>query len=340
MDEQITFALPSKGALAEPALSFLSDCGLRVDKPNPRQYTGVIAQLPAISVLFQRVNDILYKVADGTVELGLTGLDVVREQPFDEVIVVHEDLRFGQCKLIVAAPESWIDVSNMVDLAEVAHDMREQHGRNLRIATKFTRLARKFLYEHGIHQFTLVNAEGAIEAAPTIGYADVIIDLTQTGTTLRENHLKPLDDGIILESQACLIGNRSALRNSTAKREVTRLLLEYFDAALQGKKYYQLTVNIRGEDPQDIARRIAANPVTRGLQGPTVAPIYGGEPNWHTVTLIIASRDLLSAIDHLRRAGGTQTTVTPVRYAFMEYSPTFRRLQNVLDEVEPEVSSR
>ncbi|MCK6577984.1 MAG: ATP phosphoribosyltransferase [Anaerolineae bacterium] len=330
--DTVTLALPSKGALADPTLGFLADCGLRVDKPNPRQYTGVISALPSIAVLFQRVNDVLYKVADGTAQLGITGLDVVKEQPFNEVVVIHDDLHYGQCKLIVAVPESWIDVTSVIDLAEVAHDMREQHGRNLRVATKFTRLARKFLYEHGIHQFSLVNAEGAIEAAPTIGYADVIIDLTQTGTTLRENHLKPLDDGTLLESQACLIGNHAALKNSTAQRDVTRLLLEYVDAALQGKRYIQLTCNIRGESAEVIAQRIMQNPVTRGLQGPTIAPIYGSDPWWYTVTLIISNRDLLPAVDYLRAVGGVQTTVSPVRYAFMDCSPTYQMLQDVLDQ--------
>lgn len=330
MSDKVTLALPSKGALAEPALSFLSDCGLRVEKPNPRQYTGMIGAVPAIEVLFQRATDVLYKVADGTAQLGITGLDVVAEHPFDEVIIVQEDLRFGECKLVVAVPESWIDVSSVIDLVEIAVDLREQQGRNLRVATKYTHLSRQFLHEQGIRQFTLVNADGAIEAAPTIGYADVIIDLVQTGTTLRENNLKPLEDGVVVSSQACLIGNRVALETNPNALDTSRLLLEYVDATMQGKRYTQLTVNIRGESPEAIARRITDNPVTRGLQGPTIAPIFGIEPDWYTVTLIIHNRDLLTAVDYLRTIGGMQTTATPVRYAFMECSPTFLRLQQAL----------
>ncbi len=330
MPDRVTFALPSKGALADPTLSFLADCGLRVDKPNPRQYTGVISAVPAVDVLFQRVNDVLYKVADGTAQLGITGLDVVHEHPFDEVIVIHPDLRFGQCRLIVAVPEAWIDVNSMVDLAEVALDFRELEGRTLRVATKFTHLARAFLYQHGIHQFTLVNAEGAIEAAPTIGYADVIIDLMQTGTTLRENNLKPLEDGVILSSQACLIGNRAALQESPIMRDSTRMLLEYIDAALQSKRYMQLTINIRGDSPEALADMIAANPVTHGLLGPTIAPIFGAGEGWYTVTLIVTTANLLAAIDHLRAVGAAQTTAVPVRYAFMEQSPTYQALTQTL----------
>ncbi|PJF24314.1 MAG: ATP phosphoribosyltransferase, partial [Phototrophicales bacterium] len=92
---KVTLALPSKGAIADPTLSFLQDCGLRVDKPNPRQYTGTIPAIPGVEVLFQRVNDVVYKVSDGTVKFGITGLDVVREHPGDDLIIMHSDLRYG-----------------------------------------------------------------------------------------------------------------------------------------------------------------------------------------------------------------------------------------------------
>ena len=88
--DRVTLALPSKGAIAEPTTSFLQDCGLRVEKPNPRQYTGSMPALPCVDVLFQRVTDVVYKVSDGTAQLGVTGLDVVREHPHEDLIVVHE----------------------------------------------------------------------------------------------------------------------------------------------------------------------------------------------------------------------------------------------------------
>ncbi len=186
------------------------------------------------------------------------------------------------------------------------------------------------MHEQGIHHFTLVNAEGAIEAAPTIGYADIIVDLVQTGTTLRENHLKALPDGVIVESQACLVGNRRALRDNPAVLDTARVMLEQIDAALQGRGFSQVTVNIHGESAEDVARKIAANPLTRGLQGPTVAPIHGTESHWHTVTIIISSNNLLKAVEYLRQLGGTQCIVVPVRYVFLEQSPTFARLKEAL----------
>ncbi len=327
---RVMLALPSKGAIAEPTLNFLQDCGLRVDKPNPRQYTGTVPTLPEIDVLFQRVIDVAYKVAEGTAQLGVTGVDVVAEYGSDDLVIVHPDLRFGQCRLLVAVPEAWIDVESMIDLAEVALDFREFHGRNLRVATTYPRNTRQFLHASGIHHFTIVQAEGAIEAAPSIGHADIIIDLVQTGTTLRENHLKPLQDGIIVKSQACLVGHRPSLLENPEVRETARRMLEHIDAALEGKIYTQVTVNMRGDDPQEVARRVAANALTRGLQGPTVAPIYGGDAGWHTVTLIVPTRLLLPAVEHLRSIGGVQASVTPVRYLFLERSPSDEALSRRL----------
>ncbi|HYO89210.1 MAG TPA: ATP phosphoribosyltransferase [Candidatus Limnocylindrales bacterium] len=326
----VMLALPSKGAIAEPTLSFLQDCGLRVDKPNPRQYTGSIPALPGVDVLFQRVIDVAYKVAEGTAQLGVTGVDVVAEYGSGDLVVVHPDLRFGHCRLLVAVPEAWIDVDSIIDLAEVALDFREYRGRNLRVATTYPRNTRQYLHANGIHHFTIVQAEGAIEAAPTIGHADVIIDLVQTGTTLRENHLKPLQDGIIVESQACLVGHRPSLLGNPEVRDAARRMLEHIDAALEGKNYMQVTVNMRGTDPQEVARRIADNPLTRGLQGPTVAPIYGADAGWHTVTIIVASIRLLQAVEYLRSIGGVQASVTPVRYLFLERSPSDEALSRRL----------
>jgi ATP phosphoribosyltransferase len=337
MTDAVTLALPSKGAIAEPTLNFLRDCGLRVDKPNQRQYTGIVPAIPGLQVLFQRVNDVLYKVAENTAQLGITGFDVVKEHGSDDLIVIHDSLGYGQCSLVVAVPETWVDVENMADLTEVALDFREQKRRNLRIATKYPSLTRRFLHRHGIHHFSLVKAEGAIEAAPTLEYADIIVDLTQTGTTLRENHLKWLADGVIIESQACLIGNRRALQADAFTRTTVRTLLEYIDGALNGRSYYQVIANIQGRSAEDVAHLVAHNPVTHGLQGPTIAPIYGIEGNassdnhWYTVTVIIPSKHLLQAVEYLRAIGGTQSIVTPVRYIFHEESSTYAAMLRDLD---------
>jgi len=339
MTKLLTLALPSKGAIAEPTINFLRDCGLRVEKPNQRQYTGLIPAIPSLGVLFQRVTDVLYKVADGTAQIGITGLDVVKENANNNVVVVHDALGFGHCSLVVAVLETWVDVENMPDLLDVALDFREQKQRNIRIATKYPLLARQFLHDHGIHHFTLVKAEGAIEAAPTLGYADLIIDLTQTGTTLRENHLKILSDGIIIDSQACLIGNRQALQENSDYLNTLRILIEYIDATQHGRGYFQLVANVKGTSAEEIAGKVGANPITRGLQGPTISQIYpinsqsDKDEHWFTVTIIVANAHLLSAMEHIRAIGGSQTIVSPVRYIFLEQSPIFQQLLKTLDRL-------
>lgn len=336
MSDTITLALPSKGVIADPTRDFLRDCGLRVSKPNPRQYSGSIPAIPGVEVLFQRVKDVVYKVAEGTAQIGITGLDVVREHGMEDLLVIHDALGYGHCKLVVAVPEAWVDVETMADLVEIASDFRQNKGRNLRIATTYSNMTRQFLHAQGIHHFTLVRADGAIEAAPTIGYADMIVDLTQTGTTLRENHLKLIPDGVIVDSQACLIGNRRALTENPHVLETTRILLEHIDAALNGRRFSQITVNVYGESAEDVGRKVAGNPLTRGLLGPTVAPIYNPHGleaengSWHTVTIIVARQHLLAAVEHLRSIGGRQTIVTPVNYIFLENSPTYARLQQQL----------
>lgn len=328
MSSSVMLALPSKGAIATPTYNFLKDSGLRINKPNERQYTGTIPAIPHLNVLFQRVKDVAYKVADGTAQLGITGYDVVCEHPSEDLIVIHEALGYGHCSLVVAVPEAWIDVESVADLVDVALDFRELHQRNLRVATTYTTLTRQFLHANGIHHFTMVKAEGAIEVAPTIGYADIIVDLTQTGTTLRENHLKQISGGTIVESQACLVGNRRALRENRQVLATVRSMLEHIDSALQGKRYSQLTVNIQGDNAEDVAAKVVDNPVTQGLLGPTIAPIYSvnGGGQWYTVTVTINTRKLLEAVEYLRSVGGSQIVVMPVNYVFMPESSTYRTL--------------
>jgi len=323
-------ALPSKGALAQPTLDFFKACGLKVWKPNPRQYTGTLSTIPGVDVMFQRVKDVVYKVSDGTAHLGITGLDVVHEHGDDNVVVIHDGLNYGACDLLVAVPEAWVDVETMNDLADIAFDLRETQKRDLRVATTYTRSARQFLHKRGIHHFTLVKSDGAIEAAPTLGYADVVVDLTQTGTTLRENRLRPLRDGVIISSQACLVGNRDALRENPALLEAVRIMLEYMEASLNGKKYYQLTANIAGDSAEAVAEQVLASEVTAGLQGPTISPVYtnGSDgQSWYAVTITVGAKHMLAAVEHLRSIGGTQTTAHPLKFVFMKQARAFTDLK-------------
>src|SRR5918911_1057085 len=238
VEPAVRIALPSKG-MEEQTLEFLAACGLKVNRPNPRQYRASISALPGLEVLFQRANDIFDKVEEGSVDLGITGYDIVREhqREDDGVVMLQQALGYGTCALVMAVPEGWIDVSSVTDVAEICAEFRRS-GRDLRVATKYPNLTRQFLFDHGINYFRLVESSGALEAAPQLGYADLIVDLMTSGVTLRENRLKMVAGGQILASQACLIGNRRTLQASPENLELTRAALELIEAHLRSRDFY------------------------------------------------------------------------------------------------------
>lgn len=342
-NKKMTIALPSKGALEKSTNELLAACGLRVRRPNERQYVGSISMpeyMPELTVLFQRAPDIFTKVEEGIAELGITGYDVVCEhrEEHDDVIVICDKLGYGKCSLVLAVPESWIDVATIEDLADLALLFKEK-GKTLRIATKYANLTKNWLYEKRIVNFSLVGVQGAIEAAPNMGYADMIADLTSTGTTLKENRLKQIEGGTILESEACLIGNKIRLREDESKLEVTKYILELLEAHQKAKKFISITANVHGKSEQEICDRLIKEHKIKGLagrQGPTISKVYSNTENdWFAVTIVVEQNMLMPAINHLRQVGGTDITVFSPNYVFDEKS---RLYQSFLDELYQEHS--
>ena len=208
----ITLALPSKGRLREQALEVLAKAGLAVSLPgDDRKYRARIEGADNIEVAFLSASEIAGEIGQGTVDLGITGEDLLRETLADwearaEIVA---RLGFGHADVVVAVPDIWLDVDTMADLDDVAADFRQRHGRRLRIATKYWRLTQQFFsLKHGIQVYRIVESLGATEGAPAAGLADVIVDITTTGSTLRANHLKVLGDGLVLRSQACLVASK------------------------------------------------------------------------------------------------------------------------------------
>jgi len=329
----LIIALPSKGQLGETSTEFLGRAGLNVYKPNKRQYTGSIPSLPGCEVVFQRPTDIFGKVNEGRVDLGITGLDIVAEytEESDDVIVI-EKLGFGKCELLLAVPDSWIDVTSIADLADLS--LRNQEvGNQLRIATKYSNLTKEFLYRQGISHFLLVHADGAMEAAPRMGYADLISDLSETGTTLRENHLRPIDGGVIIESESVLIGNKRTLRDSPQKLETLREMLELIEAHQRARQFVSLRANIKGESVSDVQQRILADPALSGTKGPGVVEVaspVGVTDRWFETNLLVQSHLIHKTMQHLRALGGTDIIVTRPDYVFDETSETYERFEQIL----------
>lgn len=328
----LRLAISSKGEFEVETRRFLDGAGLPIRRPNPRQYTGRVGSLPDTAVLFQRTTDIVAKVADGSADVGITGYDLVAEysQDDDDMILLLPSLGFRGSRLVVAVPQSWLDVATMEDLADLSSDYKRR-GRTLRVVTKFPNLTREYFQRHGVTYFTLVSADGALEAAPAMGYGDLIVDITETGVTLRDNHLKILDGGTVIRSQACLIGNRRTLAASAVKREAVRQLLELCEARLRVQGYHVLTANILGNSPEGVAQHLLAHGETAGMQGPTITRVFPKEPNpsgldWYAVTIVVESAHLLRAVDHLRQSGASGITVVRPDYVFGSQSEAYARL--------------
>ena len=315
--KDIRIALPSKGRMADQSMQFLSDAGLRVYKPNPRQYQASIPAFPEMTVIFQRPGDIVVGVRQGSVDFGITGWDMFAERrgTQNKTLALHAGLGFGHCTLNVIVPDKWDEVRQMDDLKKV----RKELGRPLRVASKFPNVTDTFFRKYGLEDSKIITAEGTLEIAPTVGYADIIVDLVSTGTTLRDNRLRTLENGTVLSSQACLIANRASLQENGQALALAKRLLEYIVAYLRANDNLSVYANMHGTSPEEIANAMFTQKVIGGLQGPTISPIVTREGNgWYAAHLIIHKNQLSQAIAELREVGGSGVVVTPVTYIFEE----------------------
>ena len=335
MTETLSFAIPSRGRIGDLAAAFMAACGMKVLRPNPKQYAALIPSMPGVRVHMQRAADIIYQVAEGNADIGITGYDLYLERRSErsDVFVIHDDLGFSRARLEIAVPDSWIDVSHVDDLAELALSFRRE-GRDLRVATSYPRLVRDFLLSRSIHNFHLAEAGGTVEAAPAMGSADVIVDVVETGTSLSENRLKTVGGGTILESKACLVGCARTLRSSPSKLALARKVLEFVDAHLDGSKAVTLTANVAGESEEQIAKLVMNQTELAGVEGPTVSRLYSKSKNdlasWYAVSVTVRSRSLLAAVDHFRSIGASSVIARPASYVFHEFSASHRKLLDQL----------
>ena len=218
---RVILAVPSKGRLKDQTAAFFARAGLDFKQGGGgRDYTAAIPSLPGVEVLFLSAAEIADKVAAGGAHLGVTGEDLIREQiaDADQRVAKIAGLGFGHANVVVAAPQSWIDVASMIDIEDVAADFRDRRQRKLRVATKYVNLTRRFFAEHGVADYRIVESQGATEGAPSSGAAELIVDITSSGATLAANGLKVVDDGVILRSQACLFASLGARWDAEALR--------------------------------------------------------------------------------------------------------------------------
>jgi ATP phosphoribosyltransferase len=316
MNDPLVIAIPSKGRLKEQVEAWLADCGLPVRASGgARGYSAALDGLEDVQVRLASAGDIAASLAVGDVHMGVTGEDLLREQPAEGVerFRLLMALGFGRADLVVAAPKSWIDVDTMADVEDVAHLYLARTGRRLRVATKYLLQTRAFFARHGIADYRLAESSGATEGAPAAGAAELVVDITTTGATLAANGLKPLSDGLILRSQAHLVAALGASWTPT-QRAVCRRLLSIAGARARGRSTAALAWPA-GEDA--VARKALA----RLCPDADTSPAHGA---------IIARSRLFDAASALAGAGVGPVSVTRPEYLFEAACPAADGLDEVL----------
>ncbi|MDO8422580.1 MAG: ATP phosphoribosyltransferase [Parvibaculum sp.] len=317
--DALIIGIPSKGRLQENANAFFANAGLKVKQAaGGREYVGRLSGLDNVAVAFLSASEIVARLEDGSIHFGVTGEDLIRENlaDADRVVELVLPLGFGYADVIVAVPQSWIDVETMADLDDVALAFHRRHGRRLRIATKYINLTRRFFADHGIADYRIVESAGATEGAPAAGTAEAIVDITTTGSTLIANNLKILDDGVMLKSQANLVASLTADWSAPALK-AAGMMLDRIDARLGAEA--QVVVAARGKlNRAKLVREMGAE--------------FGctAEPGEGALSLLCPRQHLQAVATRLREAGADAVTVTTAEYIFHAENALMARLRKRL----------
>ena len=223
----VKLGVPSKGRLMEKTFDWFAERGVKLGlSGSSREYAGHVQGIEGVELVLLAASEIPRELAAGRIHLGVTGTDLVREKLARWEAQVEElrPMGFGHADLVLAVPAAWVDVSTLDDLDAVAAQFRARHGFRLRIATKYHRLVREFLREAGVADYRLVDSQGATEGTVKNETAEAIADITSTGETLRANHLKVLEDGLVLRSQAPLLRSRAGAGDEGVMAELLERL--------------------------------------------------------------------------------------------------------------------
>ena len=305
-DQPLILGIPSKGRLQEATSDYFERAGLSIARTSgARNYRGVIEGLEGVEVAFLSASEIAGELAAGTVHLGVTGMDLVHEKISDpEASTVSvTPLGFGNADVVVAVPDSWIDVQTMDDLEDVAAGFRARHGRRMRLATKYVRLTRNFFRTHGVADYRIVESLGATEGAPASGAADLIVDITTSGATLAANHLRVLSDGVILKSQATLVASKQA-QWGEGPADALKAMLSRIAAQDRAAAIYEVRTAI-GEQTKTF--REASDRF--GCTAP-----FGAVAGQGSLVLHVEKTRIWDLTDWLRARGATSITIGELTY--------------------------
>lgn len=339
--DPIRLALPSKGHLYDGVIEILKTAGYKVRRASDRQYEATIAGHPRFHVVFMRPIDIVTQVEEGRCHLGVTGMDLFAERAAEteRTLVVTPDLGYGACRLVVAVPESWIDVNHIIDLVDLTAEFKAV-GKTFRVSTKYPALTRAYFRKWGIYYYQLIDSDGALELHPSLEIADVIVDLTSSGTTLKDNRLREIEGGTVLDSASSLIGHAPSLAALADEGEAgpLALLLDAMDGVRTSEGLLHLEVVGSPAAPgPETAAAVAAH-----LRGAGAQHIFRGEvwddrdaAGWR-VTALIAAKKLTACQRHLFQLGASRVVGLPARFVFdRDGHSTFDALRARLDESLP-----
>lgn len=323
MSAPLVLAVPAKGRLQENAEAFFARSGLQLVKPRgARDYRGAVAGLDGVEVAYLSASEITAQLAAGLVHIGITGEDLVREQipDADTRVVLIEPLGFGHANVVVAVPQAWIDVRTMADLDDVATGFRQHHSRKMRVATKYINLTREFFATHGVMDYRIVESAGATEGAPAAGTAELIVDITSTGSTLHANALKVIDDGTILRSQANLVAARTANWDN-GTRETARVILDRIAAQARARAFREVRSRFAACD----GKLVEDAKAKFGVETP-----FGGPTSSGMLTLHCPPGQVYALTAFLRERGAEAVAVADLDYVFSKENPLFAKLEAAL----------
>jgi ATP phosphoribosyltransferase len=323
MSAPLVLAVPAKGRLQENAEAFFARAGLTLVKPRgARDYRGTIAGLDGVEIAYLSASEITSQLAAGAVHMGVTGEDLVREMidDADKRVVLIEPLGFGFANVVVAVPQAWIDVRTMADIDDVATAFRQHHGRKMRVATKYVNLTRGFFAEHGVIDYRIVESSGATEGAPAAGTAEMIVDITTTGTTLAANGLKIVEDGTMLRSQANLVAARGA-QWSEQEKSLARVILDRIAAQARARAFREVRARFANGNNSVTATAKERFGAEDPFGGPTVSGL---------ITLHCPPDQVYALTNFLRENGAEAVAVADLDYVFSRDNPLYAKLESAL----------
>ena len=319
--DPIRLAIPSKGHLYDGIIDLLRTSGYKVRRASDRQYEATISGQPRFHVVFMRPTDIVIQVQEGRCQLGITGFDVYAEHAPEarEATVVIPDLGYGGCRLVVAVPESWIDTGHIMDLVDLTTEFKAA-GKSFRVSTKYPSLVRQYFRKWGIYYYQLIASEGALELHPSLGIADIIVDLTSSGTTLKDNRLREIEEGTVLESAACLIGHAPSLATLLDEGQTgpLALLLDAIDGVRRSEGLLHLEVVGSPAAPgPETAAAVTSYLRDQGAWHLVRGEVWDdrGQPGWR-VTALVAARKLTACQRALYELGASRIVGLPAQFVF------------------------